>query len=57
MKLDKVLLVLGILLVAYAIFSSFYGARDVACLGRCKSSTILLLGNTLVVLSIALKNK
>ncbi len=54
MKLDKVLLVIGVILVAYAIFSRFYGEPSLAC-GRFKSSSILLLGNTAMLAAIFCK--
>lgn len=55
MKLDKVLLVIAILVIAYALFSRFYGAPCLALGGRVKSSSVLLLGNTILLCALYFK--
>ncbi|MDP2938610.1 MAG: hypothetical protein Q8O13_00795 [Candidatus Omnitrophota bacterium] len=54
MKLDKVLLVIAIICVAYAIFSRFYGQPSIA-FGRIKSSSLVLLANTLLLIGLFIK--
>ena len=54
-NLDKILVVLGLLLVAYAIFSKFFGVPGIS-LGNFKSSNLLLVANTLLLLSIVVKD-
>ncbi len=54
-KLSKVLMVIGLVLVAYAIFSRFYGMPSVAIM-RFKSVSFLVLANTTFLLSLLLKN-
>lgn len=53
---SKTLLILGILVVAYAIFSRFYGKPSIA-MNYFKSSNVLLLGNTILILSAIAKKK
>ena len=53
-KIDTLLLVLGLLLAAYAIFSKFVGTPGLS-LGNFKSSNLLLAANTLLLLSIITK--
>ncbi|MFZ5800753.1 MAG: hypothetical protein ACOY3D_05185 [Candidatus Omnitrophota bacterium] len=54
--LDKILLVLGIIAIAYAIFSRFYGQTSIA-MGHFKSSSVLLAANTILLLALILKEK
>lgn len=54
MKLDKLLFALAILLLAYAIFSRFYGKPSIA-MGMFKSSSVLLLANTAMLLALFTK--
>lgn len=54
-SLDKVLVVVGIALLAYAIFSRFYGAPSLA-MSSFKSSNVLVLANTAFLLAIVLKD-
>lgn len=55
-SLDKILLVLGIIAIAYAIFSRFYGQASIA-MGQFKSSSVLLAANTILLLGLILKEK
>jgi hypothetical protein len=54
-KLSKATAVIGILVILYAAFSRFYGEPSVAML-RFKSSNILVLGNTVLLISLILKD-
>jgi hypothetical protein len=53
--ISKVLIVVGIVLVAYAVFSRFYGMPSVAMM-RFKSVSFLILANTTFLLSIILNS-
>ena len=53
-KLDQVLLVAGLLAIAYALFSRFYGQPSVA-LHQFRSTTLILVGNTLLILAVLAK--
>ncbi|MDP3142605.1 MAG: hypothetical protein Q8N14_01475 [Candidatus Omnitrophota bacterium] len=53
-NLNKVFLVIALILVAYAVFSRFYGAPSVA-MHQFRSLSILLLANTSLLLAILLK--
>lgn len=50
------LFVLGLLVVAYAIFSRFYGQPSVA-MKYFKSNSVLLLGNTILLVAAITKKK
>ncbi len=50
-NLEKILLVLGIVLVVYAIFSRFYGQPCVAA-KHFRSTSVLLLANTILILAV-----
>ncbi|MFH1655026.1 MAG: hypothetical protein ABH954_00230 [Candidatus Omnitrophota bacterium] len=52
--MSKVLLVIGMVLVAYAMFSRFYGMPSVAMM-RFRSINFLILANTTLILSLILK--
>lgn len=54
-KMSRILMIIGIVLVAYAIFSRFYGMPSVA-ITRFKSVSFLVLANTSFLLSLVLKN-
>lgn len=53
-KLDKVFLWLALILVAYAVFSRFYGAPSIA-MKQFRSVSILLLANTSLLMAILVK--
>lgn len=53
--MSKILIIVGIVLVAYAIFSRFYGLPSVALM-RFKSLSFLVLANTAFLLSLVLKD-
>jgi len=53
---SKMLFVLGLLVVAYAIFSRFYGQPSVA-MKYFKSNSVLLLGNTILLVAAITKKK
>lgn len=53
--LDRILLVLGILLAIYAVISKFVGVNGIS-LGNFKSSNLLLAANTLLILSLIVKD-
>jgi hypothetical protein len=53
---DKTFLLLGILVIAYAIFSRFYGKQCVAMM-HFKSSNVFMAGNTLLLLAAITKKK
>lgn len=53
-KMPKVLIVIGLVLVAYAVFSRFYGMPSVAMM-RFKSVSFLILANTTFLLALLLK--
>lgn len=53
-NLEKVLLVIGVILIAYAIFSRFYGQPSIAA-KQFKSINILVLANTALILAILSK--
>ena len=53
-NLDKLLLVLGFILVVYAIFSRFYGKPSVA-MNHFRSLSILILANITFVLALIVK--
>ncbi|MDP2940322.1 MAG: hypothetical protein Q8O13_09650 [Candidatus Omnitrophota bacterium] len=50
-NLEKVFLVVGIILIAYAIFSRFYGAPSIAAI-QFRSLSVLILANTALVLAV-----
>jgi len=50
--ISNLLLALGLLLVAYAVFSNFYGADGVALNGLIRSRTLLTGGSTCLLLSL-----
>lgn len=52
--ISKILLVVGAVLVAYAVFSRFYGMPSVAMM-RFKSVSFLILANTTFLLAIVFK--
>jgi len=53
---NKTLLILGILVVAYAVFSRFYGKPSIA-MNYFKSTSVLMLGNTILLLAAVTKKK
>jgi len=53
-NLDKVFLWLALLLIAYAVFSRFYGAPSIA-LKQFRSVSVLLLANTSLLMAILVK--
>lgn len=53
---DKIFLVLGILVIAYAIFSRFYGMKSIAMM-HFRSTSVFMLGNTLLILAAIAKKK
>jgi len=53
--LGKLLAIGGLVLIAYAVFSRFYGMPSVALM-QFRSANILVLGNTLLLLSLVIKN-
>ena len=53
-NLDKVFLWLALLLIAYAVFSRFYGAPSIA-LKQFRSVSVLLLANTSLLMVILVK--
>lgn len=55
-NLSQILLVLGFLLLVYAIFSRFYGQPSVALI-RFRSLSFLVLANIVFVLSLIAKQK
>jgi hypothetical protein len=55
-KLDKIFLVVGFILLVYAIFSRFYGMPSVAMM-RFRSLSFLILANMAFILSLIVKEK
>lgn len=53
--ISKILITIGLILVAYAVFSRFYGMPSVAMM-RFKSVSFLILANTFFLLSLLLKD-
>ncbi|MDP3142754.1 MAG: hypothetical protein Q8N14_02235 [Candidatus Omnitrophota bacterium] len=53
---DKTFLLLGILVIAYAIFSRFYGKQGVAMM-HFRSTSVFMAGNTLLLLAAITKKK
>ncbi|MBM3251481.1 MAG: hypothetical protein FJZ11_01690 [Candidatus Omnitrophica bacterium] len=51
-NLSNLLLLAGLVIIAYAIFSKFYGQPSVACKGLMTSKSLLILGNTSLLLSL-----
>jgi hypothetical protein len=54
--MSRVLMVIGLVLVAYAIFSRFFGMPSIA-MTRFKSINFLVLANTALILSLILKDQ
>ncbi|MDD2654841.1 MAG: hypothetical protein PHI86_07040 [Candidatus Omnitrophica bacterium] len=53
--MSRILMIIGVVLVIYAIFSRFYGMPSVALM-RFKSVSFLVLANTAFLLSLVLKD-
>jgi len=53
--ISKILITIGLVLVAYAVFSRFYGMPSVAMM-HFKSVSFLILANTFFLLSLLLKD-
>jgi len=54
--MSKVLMVIGLVLIAYAVFSRFYGMPSVAMM-QFRSTSFLILANTALILSLVLKDR
>lgn len=55
-NLDKILVVVGFIVLVYAIFSRFYGQRSVALM-HFRSLSFLVVANIIFVLALIVKQK
>lgn len=53
---EKILLVLGLILVVYAVFSRFYGEPSIA-MKHYRSISILVLANTALILAVLVRGQ
>ncbi len=53
-NLEKAFLVIGIILVAYAVFSRFYGEPSIAA-KQYRSISVLVLANTFLIIAVLIR--